>query len=72
MSQFVIDEQSIQILNNLLEMVVSKKLELQINSVVYDVSPPLWRVPYTYENDDLTLTFSIIKEEEEKENNDNI
>lgn len=66
----MIDEQSIQILNNLLEMVVSKKLELQINSVVYEASPPLWRAPYTYEVDDLTLTFSIIKEEEE--NNDNV
>lgn len=63
----MINEQSIQILNDLLEMVVSKKLELQINSAVYDVSPPLWRVPYTYECDDLTLTFSIIKKEEEKE-----
>ena len=68
----MIDEQSIQILNDLLEMVVSKKLELQINSAVYEASPPLWRVPYTYECDDLTLTFSIIKEKEEKENNDNI
>lgn len=57
----MIDQQALEIIKNLFEMVVSKKLVLtfSLDAVEY------YFTPYDSFNDVLELTFKIIKKEEE-------